>query len=224
MILWQKRDLLEEFDRYFGKQGFRRSSDRFYGDRYDRVISGGRQSIALCSHVRRPALVLDPAFASIRLDEVEKEVFRFEQNNELINEHDALQRGTIGARLDKHEILNIAIGRYTIIEADDCQRVGNRYASNMLKMAERFWKLFPSSEAILAILAKVPGEARTYAGTDFFAATRAIVLTRMLRGTVEARAFADGVLNRLSGEPKRELSQWTRAAFDEWITADRCSL
>jgi len=43
----------------------------------------------------------------------------------------------------------------------------------MLHMAERFWKSVPSSEAILGKLAKVPGEARTYAGTDFLPATRA---------------------------------------------------
>jgi hypothetical protein len=71
-----------------------------------------------------PALVLNPAFAGIRLDEVEKEVFRFEQKSELINEHDALHRGTIGARLDKHELFKTATGRYAITTVGDCQGVG----------------------------------------------------------------------------------------------------
>jgi hypothetical protein len=211
-----KLHLLKELDRHFSMQGFTRSSDRFYGDRYDRAISGGRQSIPIASHIRRPALVLDPAFAGIRLDEVEKEVFRFEQKSELINEHDALHRSTIGARLDKYELFKTATGRYAITTVDDCQRVGEKYASDMLSMAEQFWKLVPNPEAILAKLANVPGEARKYAGTDFFAASRAIVLTRMLYGDTEARQFADGDLSRLCGEPKLELSQWTMRAFDAW--------
>ena len=48
-----KQQLLKELDRRFGEQGFKRFSDRFYGDRYDRAISGGRPSIALASHTRK---------------------------------------------------------------------------------------------------------------------------------------------------------------------------
>ncbi|KAA6457837.1 hypothetical protein DYQ86_20920 [Acidobacteria bacterium AB60] len=216
-----KRHLLNELDRYFTERGFTRSSDRFYGDRYDRAVSGGRQSIAISSHLRKPVLVLDAAFASIRLHEVENEVFRFERDSKLINEHDALQRSTIGTRLDKHEVFKTATGRYAITTLDDCQRVGERYARDMIGMAERFWRLVPNPEAILSKLAKVPGEARKYAGTDFFAASRAIVLTRMLRGDSEARQFADAVLSRLSGEQKLELSQWKTRAFGAWSAVHR---
>ncbi|UWZ84248.1 hypothetical protein [Occallatibacter riparius] len=212
-----KRHLLREFDHYFNGKGFTRSSDPFYGDRYDRAISGGRQSIAIASHIRKPALVLDPAFASIRLDEVEDEVFRFEQKNELINEHDVLQRATIGTRLDKHELFKSVTGKYAITTVDDCPRLGVQYASEMLSMAERFWQSFPDHEAILAKLANVPGEARKYGGTDFFAGSRAVVLTRMLHGDAEARRFAEGVLDRLSGEPKLELSRWAIRFFDARI-------
>lgn len=211
-----KTQLLKELDRRFGEQGFTRSSDRFYGDRYDRATPGGRQSIVLASHMRQRVLVLDAAVASVRLDEVEKEVFRFEQKSELLNEHDALQRGTVGKRLDKHELLKIATGRFAIATAVDCQKVAEKYANEMLSRAEQFWKLVPTPRAILVCLAEVPGQAREYAGTDFFAATRAVVLTRMIHGEAEARLFADGVLSRLSGDPKLELSQWVMRAFDAW--------
>jgi hypothetical protein len=74
----------------------------------------------------------------------------------------------------------------------------------MLHMAERFWKSVPSSEAILAKLAKVPGEARTYCRHRFLRCESCIVLVRMLRGDTEARLIADGVLSRLSGEQRLE--------------------
>jgi len=211
-----KRGILRELDRHFNERGFTRSSDRFYGDRYDRAIPGGRQSLAVNSRFRKSAFVLDPAFASIRLDEVENEVFRFEPNSELVSEHDVLHRSTIGIRLDKHEMLKIVTGRYEITSVDQAQRVAERYATDMLRMAERFWKLVPDHEAILAKLAKVPGEARTYAGTDLFAATRAIVLVRIMHGDVEAGQFAEAVLSRLSGEPRLELSEWKARAFTAW--------
>ena len=113
-------------------------------------------------------------------------------------------------------MLKLLTGKYEIITVDDCERVGEQYATDMMSMAEQFWNLFPSPESILAKLAKVPGEARECTGTDFFAATRAIVLTRMLRGEAESRQFANGVLMRLSGEAKLELSQWMMRAFDVW--------
>lgn len=211
-----KRGILKELDRHFKEQGFIRSSDRFYGDRYDRAIPGGRQSLAVNSHFRKPAFVLDPAFASIRLDEVENEVFRFEPDSELVTEHDVLHRSTIGIRLDKHEMLKIVTGRYEITNVGQCQRIAERYAADMLRMAERFWNLFPDHEAILAKLAKVPGDARTYAGTDLRAATRAIVLVRMVHGDVDARQFAEVVVSRLSGEQRSELSGWKGRAFSAW--------
>jgi len=211
-----KRGILKELDRHFNERGFTRSSDRFYGDRYDRAIPGGRQSLAVNAHVRRPAFVLDPAFASIRIDEVENEVFRFERNSEMVTERDALHRSTIGIRLDENELFKTLTGKYQITGVDQCQRVAEKYARDMLRMAEQFWKLVPDYEAILAKLAKVPGQARTFAGTDFFAATRAIVLVRMLHGYTEALKFADGVLSRLSGEQRLELSEWKTRAFSAW--------
>lgn len=211
-----KQRLLKELDRCLGEQGFTRQSDRFYGDRYDRAIDGGRQSLALASHKRNRALILDPAFASIRLDEVEDDVFRFEEKNELVGNQDALQRNTIGLRLDKHELLKIITGKYAIVTEDDCTRVGNEYARQMLDLADRFWKSVSTPEAILAKLADVPGDARKHAGTDVFAAMRAIVLTRMLHGNREAHRFADGVLNRLSGTPAHELARWTTRAIEAW--------
>jgi hypothetical protein len=83
-------------------------------------------------------------------------------------------------------------------------------------MAERFLESVPGPEAILAKLVKVPGEACASAATDFHAATRAIVLMRMLHGDAEARDFADRVLSCLSGEQGVELSRWKPRAFDAW--------
>jgi hypothetical protein len=211
-----KQQLLQVLDGCLTEHGFTRQSDKFFGDRYDRPIHGGRQSIAIASHQRGRALVLDPAFAGIRLDHVEHEVFRFEEKNELAGEKDVLWRNTIGSRLDKHELLRLMTGRWVIVNRDDCNRVGNEYARQMLRTADQFWRSVPTPEAILAKLAHVPGKARKYAGTDVIAAMRAIVLTRLLHGNGQARRFADDVLRRLPGTPGLELARWATRAFEAW--------
>jgi hypothetical protein len=173
-----KKNLLRELDLYSGEWGFERRSDRFYGERYDQCIPVGRKSLTLNSHLRKPTLVLDPATASVRLDKVEEEVFRLEEKNELLSERDALQRNTIGLRLAGNEILNIATNCFAIATEDDCVIVGRRYATEMLRKAERFWAEVSTPEAILEKLSDVPGKARDYAGTYLFAAVRAIALAK----------------------------------------------
>ena len=214
-----RKSLLKELDLLFGEQGFNRRSDRFYGDRYDRLVEGGRKSITPNSHFRKPALVLDPPTVSIRLDKVEEEVFRFEEKSELISEHDALQRNTIGFRLAGNEILNVATNRYAITTEEDCQVVARKYVTEMLRKAERFWAEVPTEQAILERLSNVPGKAREYAGTDLFAAERAIALAKLLYGKEAAHDLASRIMNELSGTPKSELSPWVTRAFQAWDTA-----
>jgi hypothetical protein len=159
-----KRNLLRELDIFFGERGFEPRSDRFYGDRYDRFVQNGRKSLTVNSHFRKPELVLDPPTASIRLDNVEEEVFRFEVKSELLSEHDALQCNTIGFRSAGNEILNVVTNRYAITTEDDCLVVARRYATEILRKAERLWEEVPTEEAILERLSDVPGKAREYAG------------------------------------------------------------
>ena len=217
-----KKRLLRELDLSFSEVGFKRKSDHFYGDRYDCAINGGRKSVTINSHIRKETLVLDPATASIRLDKVEEEVFKFEEKSELLSESDALQRNTIGLRLAGREIFNIATNRYVITTEDECVTVARRYAAEMLHKAERFWAELPTEASILERLSDVPGKAREYAGTDLFAAVRAITLAKLLHGEQAARDLASRIMSCLSGTPQSELSGWVRRAFQAWDTAEVC--
>jgi hypothetical protein len=214
-----KKQLLKEFDTYLGPRGFKRRSDRFYGDRYDRQGVGGRQSLSIASHLRKPALVLDPAFAGIRLDAVEEEVFRYEEKTELISDHDALQRNTIGLRLDARELINIASNRYTINSEKDCEIVGQRYIREMLERAERFWSDFSSIDVILSVLKQVPGKGRDYAGTDLFASERAIVLAKQQHGMRTALELAGEITTRLAESTRNDLAAWLQRAEGTWGTS-----
>jgi hypothetical protein len=219
MPLSFKKQLFKELDAFFEERGFKRHSDRFYGDRYDRPIAGGRHSLAIASHVRKPVVVLDAAFAGIRLEAIEEEVFRFEEKNELVSERDALQRNTIGLRLAANELFNITSNRYTIGTERDCSIIAEKYAQAMLERAERFWKEFSSSDAILAKLSDVPGKARDYAGTDIFSSERAVVLAKQLHGKDSAIKLADQIIARLPESAKRDLSSWLQRAEREWSGA-----
>jgi hypothetical protein len=203
MSLLFRKQLLREFDTFFGDRGFRRHSDRFYGDRYDRLTAGGRQSLSIASHVRKSAVVLDPALAGIRLDAVEEEVFQFEEKSELVSERDALQRNTVGFRLAAHELFNIASNRYAISTEHDCPIITERYAREMLERAERFWKEFSSANVILTILSDVPGKALDYAGTDLYASERAIVLTKQIDGRDSALELASQIITRLPASTRK---------------------
>lgn len=216
MLLPLKKLLLKEFDSYLGPKGFKRRSDRFYGDRYDRPITGGRQSLLIASHLRKPALVLDPALAGIRLDEVEEEVFRYEEKTQLISDHDALQRNTIGLRLDAGELISIASNRYTVTSERDCEVLGQKYAREMLERAERFWSDFSSLDAILSVLKQVTGKGRDYAGTDLFASERAIVLTKQQHGVRAALELAEEITTQLADSNRNDLITWLHRAEDVW--------
>jgi hypothetical protein len=214
-----RKQLLKEFDTFLGNRGFNRHSDRFYGDRYDRPRIGGRQSISIASHLRKPALVLDPAFAGIRLDAVEEEVFRFEEKTGLVSDHDALQRNTIGLRLEANEVLNIATNRYAITNEKDCPIIGERYIREMLERAERFWNEFSNSDVILATLKQVPGKARDYAGTDLFASERAIVLMKQQHGMASALELAGQINERLAESARKDFCSWLQKAESVWRVA-----
>lgn len=214
-----KKRLFAELDSFFKERGFQRKSDRFYGERYDLAIEGGRKSLIISTHLRKPALVLDPATASIRLDKVEEEVFKFEERNELLSEYDALQRNTIGLRLSGSEIVNIATNRYAMATEGDCVTVAQKYATEMLRKAEVFWAKFPNQESILEKLSDVPGKARDYAGSDLFAAVRAVTLAKLLKGEIAARGLASEIMEHLSGTTKSELSGWVKNAFRAWETS-----
>lgn len=217
MILFKKR-VLDQLDQIFGQHGLERISDKFYGHRYDRPFPGGRRSIAINWHIRKSALVIDPPYVSVTIDEVEQIVGRYEEEHILRTPTDVAQRPTIGCRLDGGELMKTFIGKWVVSTEDDCARVAASYASETLRKSEIFWRTVPTPESILVRLSGDPVEVRTYALPDHVAAERAIVLSKLLHGCDASHALARERLSRLSGNSKEELSAWLSRA-SPWFEA-----
>ena len=215
-MLSLKKQSLIEFDSYLGSKGFNRHSDSFYGERYDRPIPGGRFSLSINWHLRKPVLVLDPASAGIRLDEVEHEVFRFEEPSELISEHDVLQRSTIAFRLAGNEVLNLLTNRYTISRESDCSAIAQKYIQNMFDKAERFWRKFASKEVIFDALSGIPAKARDSTRVEPFSSQRAVTLAKILKGPEIAERLGDQLLERLPDSSKKLFAEWLERAAQAW--------
>jgi hypothetical protein len=219
MPLSLKRKLMLQLDHAFLPLGFTRVSDNFYGHRYDRSFTGGRRSIAINWHVRKPDLVLDAAYASVTIDEVQRIVARYEEKNELATASDVAWRTTVGRRLESGDLVRTLTRRWAVSKDDDCIRVAANFASETLRGAESFWNTVDTPERVLAKLAADPIEVRDYAAPDYSAAERAIVLCKLLYGTENSRNFARDRLESLSGPSRGELSAWLSRA-SAWFEDD----
>jgi hypothetical protein len=208
-----KKCLLRQLDQLWGEKGFSRISDKFFGDRYDRAIPAGRQSISLNSHARGEAVVLDPPVVAVRLNDVEDFVFDHEEKSSLLTREAALQRATIGIRLDKGDFLKLLTDKWLITNEDDCVRVTRDYAAEVLREGETFWNSVSNPEDILSILSGPPAKVCLYSGTEYFGAMRAIALAKLLYGDEKARAVARDAVSRLSGSSRAELSRWVDRAY-----------
>jgi hypothetical protein len=200
--------LLKELDQLFKKSGFVRVSSNDHGHRFDAPFPGGRRSIGVNWHIRKPALVLDPPYASITIDEVEQTVAQFEERNPLAKNSDISWRSTVSMRLDQGEILRLLTMKWTLVREDDCLRVATDFVKQTLHNAEVFWESVSSPSAILSKLSDDPSKTRAFALPDYIAAERAIVLAKMLLGEERSRVLADDRLARLSGASKVELEKW----------------
>ena len=212
MPLLLKNIFLRELDRSFVPSGFVRISDNAHGHRYDQPFPGGRKSIQINWHIRKPALVLDPPYASVTLDEVEETVARFEEKNPLSKAEDVSWRSTVSRRLDRGELVKLLTMRWTVATEDDCANVAAVFFKETLREAEVFWASVPTPEEILCKLSDDPKRTRAFALPDYIAAERAIVLAKLLHGSEKSQTLASDRLARLSGTSKVELARWLSQA------------
>ncbi len=93
------------------------------------------------------------------------------------------------------------------------------YATETLREADDFWSRVATHESVLSKLSADPEKVRAFAGPDYSAAARAIVLCKLLRGSERSQALARERLSRLSGSSKEELAAWLSRA-SSWLVAE----
>lgn len=219
MPLSLKRNLIAQLDKSFVPRGFIRVSDKFYGHRYDRVFPGGRRSIAINWHLRKPDLVLDAACVSVTIDEVQEVVAKYEEANALTKPNDVAWRTTIGLRLEQGDIVRTFTRRWAVSNDDDCVRVAADFAKETIRGAESFWSMVDTPESVLAKLSADPIKVRDFAAPEYSAAERAIVLCKLLYGAEKSQNLAQERIDRLSGTSRQELSDWLARAAS-WLAGD----
>ncbi len=164
-------------------------------------------------------MVLDAAYVSVTLDEVQEVVARYEEANALAKPGDVEWRTTIGRRLEHGDIVRTFTRRWAVSNEDDCVRVAADFAKETIRGAESFWSMVDTPERILAKLSASPAEVREFAAPDYSAAERAVVLCKLLYGTEKSKNLARERLDSLSDISKRELSNWLSRASG-WLEGD----
>ncbi len=210
-----KKVLLRELDGRFGELGFNRSSDKFYGDRYDRPIRGGRQSVSLTVYPRKGYLELDLPSISIRFDEVEELVAKFDGPHPLVTPKDIAARATLGTRLEPNNALAVFRKTWVLTEEQDAKRAAEEFVQHVVEKAGPFWEHFSNPAEVLKVLSGDIEDARRYAGTDALAAKNAIALGMIIGGRDKAREIADAKLTTLKGEALNEVKGWVERALGD---------
>jgi hypothetical protein len=126
---------------------------------------------------------------------------------------DIAARSTVGTRPDCKEFLAIFRKPWVLAEEQEAARVAEEFVQRVVEKAVPFWKRFANPTEVLRLLSGNLEDARRYAGTDEFAAKRAIALGIILCGSRKAREITDAVLSKLKGQALDEVKCWAEKAL-----------
>jgi len=112
---------------------------RTTGDLYQWASPLGRLAIAVASVGQAQGLELDAPFASIRLEETEEFVARFEERPEWLTESDwaegVADRSTLGIRITRNPSWWLWEGSWSLHSEEDAAKVAHSYARKVYPRA-----------------------------------------------------------------------------------------
>lgn len=217
MTAQSKNLLLRELDGRFADLGFSRWSHKFYGDRYDRPIVDGRQSVAIEGRLQHGYFELDTGFISIHIEKVEQLVAKFEEPTPLIAPEDVSVRPTIGIRADLEGFAAVFRKSWLIKNEHDAAEAAEHFVARVMDKAVPFWERFSNLSEVLKVLSGTPQDARKYSLPDEMTTKRAIVLAFVIDGPERARRLADAKLSVLEEKTSKELKPWLARASLELL-------
>ncbi len=214
-----RKALLSELDKRFLVYGFSRFSDRFLGDRFDRRVPEGRQSVYLMLYNRGDAIERDAPYIAIRLDAVEDMISKFEEPGPIaLREADVNARSTIGFRPEPSKGIAGLLRRSWMI-ANEAQAVkaAAEFVPSVMADAQPFWERFTKPSDVFHLLTSGSAESRDLGGPDNLRAKKVVALALTLVGLKEAKSRAAEAIAMLRGDAAEEVARWTERALGKSV-------
>lgn len=215
---------MHELDRRFASRGFSPFKDKFYGNRYDRPLGSTRQSIGVGASFYIGAVEAEVSSVSVRFEEVETLVARFEKHHPLITPTAIAVRSTLFVQLaDVDRGVNDPLSRWggstkhvwLIRPGDDIAGTAEQIVAYAITKGEPLLSELSDPERALQLLCGDDVEGRSYAGPDDIRAKKAVAMTLLMHGKKAATRLADAKISRLKGEAKSGVRYWTDRLFEQ---------
>jgi hypothetical protein len=206
-----KTQLLRSLDSYLTPLGFRRVSDKFFGDRYYRDERGVRQGFHVSTRARGDALEAELPYVTVRFAPVEEMVASLEEPHPLTTPAGIAARATLTVLTSSHG--GFMRNTWMIRNPDEAGQVAEQIANQAIAKGIPVFKTFSNPEQALAILAADDEQARSYSAPDEVRAKKAVALAFLLHGKEAATQIANVKFGRLRGEGLSTFTLWMDKLF-----------
>jgi hypothetical protein len=201
-----KTQLLRSLDSYLNPLGFRRVSDKFFGDRYYRDEGGVRQGFHVSTRARGNGLEAELPYVTVRFAPVEELVASLEEPHPLTTPAGIAARATLTVLTSSHG--GFVHKTWMIRSAEEVGQVAEQIANQAIAKGIPVFKTFSNAEQALAILAADDEQARSYSAPDEVRAKNAVALAFLLHGKDAAKLIAQKKAARLHGEGLSTFTHW----------------
>ena len=217
-----EREFRRELDSRLQPLGFERSRISWLCGDYSREVAGVQQVIGVRIETYVDDLEAEIVNASVRLNDVEDLVARFEEPHPLIGPEDIAARPTLTAQIfsNKPGATDPLRGwggdnrkLWRIRSSDEISSVASEVVACVSKECEPTLAALSNADRALVLLSGDDEQARSYSAPDAARAKRAIALAFLYHGESSARDLTRTKLARLKGDGRAEVEQWADRLF-----------
>jgi hypothetical protein len=217
-----EREFRRELDSRLKKLGFERSRTSWLCGDYSREIAGVQQVLGIRIEPYVDDLEAEIVNASVRFNDVEDIVAKFEDPHPLIGPEDIAARSTLTAQTSSikpgpSDPLRGWGGEnrkvWLVRSRDEIPSIASEIVACVSKECEPTLAALSNPDHALVLLSGDDEQSRSYSGPDASRAKRSIALALLLRGGSAARELAKTKSARLKGEPRAEVEKWTDRLF-----------
>ena len=199
-----KKLLLKKLDTHLEPDGFKRASDKFYGDKYCRNLEEVRLSLNISTVSRFGVLEADLPYAGIRFNLVEDLVARFEAPQPLLElkPGGTTERTTIGVDLNPGFPLGLSRKTWKIRDEREVAVAAKEIAVFGVEKSAPFFEKYSDPRRALALLTGHDKRSWSSSGIAKLRVPRAIAMTFLLDGPDAAKRVGASELASLGEEDR----------------------
>ncbi len=217
-----EREFRRELDSRLKKFGFKRNRNSWLFGDYYREVAGVQQVLGIRIEPYVDDLEAEIVNMSVRFNDVEDLVAKFEDPHPLIGPEDIAARSTLTAQLSSQKPGQSDPLRgwggetrklWMVHSTDEIPSVASEVAASVSEECEQALAALSDRDRALVLLSGDDEQSRAYSGPDAARGKRSIALAYLQHGESSARELTRTKLARLKGEAKDEVEKWADRLF-----------